>query len=255
MRAVNRSRRALFASAAAAAIALSASTAHAWSWGPANQTKGSGNIVSSVRSVSGFTGIELELPAMVTLIQGATESVTLETDDNIAPLVETVVSRGQLVIRLLNRRDGIHTRNLRVTVTAPTFSKLSIGGAGTIKATSLQAASLTASVSGSGDIYIDNLDAGRLNISVAGSGDFKAAGRADNLDINIAGSGDVHTSKLLSKRVDVSIAGSGDAVVSAKESLSVSVAGSGDVQYYGDPTVSKSIAGSGSVRRIGAIAP
>jgi hypothetical protein len=255
MHAADRTRRTLLATALTATLALGAGAAQAWGWGNGNQTKGSGNIVSVSRTVSGIKGVDLEVPAEVTLIQGTTESVLLETDDNIAPLVETVVERGQLAIRLVNRRDGIQTKNLRITVTAPTFGKLSIGGSGSIKAQALQLASLVSSISGSGDIQINNLNVGQLDISVAGSGDFQASGQADSVEVNIAGSGDVRLPKLSSKRVAISIAGSGDAVVWARESLSVSVAGSGDVQYYGDPTLSKSMAGSGSVRRIGSTAP
>lgn len=242
-------RRAMVGGALLTGLALASASAHAWGWG--STIKGSGNVVTSTRSLSGFQGVELNLPAEVKLVQGPVESVLLETDDNIAPLVETVVERGQLLIRPAKRGENIQTKTLRLTVTAPGFTKLSVAGSGTIKAETLQTTRLQASISGSGDIQILKLDAGELAISIAGSGDFEAKGHADQVEASIAGSGDVRTANLQSKRVKVNIAGSGDAAVWATEALHISVAGSGDVKYYGDATVSKSIAGSGSVRRLG----
>lgn len=233
-----------------AGMTVATSTAMAWSWGWGNGTKGSGNIVTSTRAVAGFQGVELEVPADVKLVQGSTESVVLETDDNIAPLIETVVEQGQLVVRMAKRSDNVQTKTLRMTITAPSFTALSIAGSGTVRADALQTPKLKTSISGSGDVRLQNLTVGELTLAISGSGDFEALGHADAMKASVAGSGDVRTKGLETKQVKVSIAGSGNVTTWATEALHVSIAGSGDVQYYGDPSVKKSIAGSGSVRRL-----
>jgi hypothetical protein len=228
---------------------LATPPAHAWGWG--TTTKGSGNVVTTTRTLSGYQGVDLEISADVKLIQGPVESVVLETDDNIAPLIETTVEGGQLRIRLAKRGDSVQTKTLRMTITAPSFNELSVSGSGSLRGEGLKADKLKTSIAGSGDVQLDQLHVGDLSIAISGSGNFVAGGRADSVKGSIAGSGDLRAKTLESKTVKLSIAGSGNAAVWATETLKISIAGSGDVQYFGDATVSKSIAGSGAVRRLG----
>lgn len=238
--------------ASVAVIFLTATAA--WAWTASRTVQGSGQVVTVNRSVSGLRGVSLELPAEVTLVQGPTASVTLETDDNLAPMVETVVEDGQLRIRKADKQGDLRATTLRLTVTAPTFERLAISGSGSVHAQALKAATLKSSVAGSGRLRIENLDADTFKASIAGSGDVDIAGRADKAELSIAGSGDYRAPKLQARQVKISVAGSGDATVYAQESLTVSVAGSGDVRYYGDAAVTQSIAGSGSVRHLGKLA-
>ncbi len=234
-------------------MATAAASTLAWSLGGA--VKGSGKIVKASRSVAGFTGIALQVPATVTVVQGNdasfTEGVLIETDDNIAALLETAVERGQLVIRFARDTGSISTKVLNVTVNARNIEQLAISGSGDITSAKLQSAALKCSIDGSGDIHLAQLQVGKLRISIAGSGDFEAAGRADEIEASVAGSGDIKAGKLAAERIKISIAGSGDATVRANAALTVNIAGSGDVTYYGNPRVTQAVAGSGEVRRVG----
>jgi hypothetical protein len=247
-----------FATHLAAALLLAvsgAAQAWDWNWGFGKSVSGSGTIKSETRNVTGFTGIKLALPANVIIRQGNTESVLIETDDNILPLIETVVEDGALKIRPLEKNSSFRTKTLNVTINAKTVNQISAAGSGTIRSDALKADTLKVSVAGSGDVILKSIDATTLNVSIAGSGDFTVSGKANALDASIAGSGEIKAGKLETQTSKISVAGSGNAVVWAKESLKLSVAGSGDVQYYGDAKVSKSIAGSGSVKRLGDVPP
>ncbi len=238
----------------ACATLLAATPAHAWDWNigwGVKSVKGSGVVKTESRSVSGFSEVSVSIPAVVEIIQGNGESVTVEGDDNIVPLVETVVESGKLKIRFAEKKISVTTKLLKVVVNAKTVEGLSVAGSGDIRAAKLQSAKLKVSIAGSGDVNIVSLDADTVKASIAGSGNFTAGGKAKTVETSISGSGDLKIGKLESDSVRVSIAGSGDATVWAKEALKVSVAGSGDVKYYGDAKVSQSVAGSGSVRRLG----
>lgn len=238
--------------AAAALLAIVPQSATARDWNPfGNSVKGSGTIKSETRNVSGFSSIALSVPAHTQIVQGNTESVVIETDDNILPLIETVVESGALKIRFNARDLSISTKSLKITVNAKTVEGISVGGSGDVRAASLKSPQLKASIAGSGDVEITSLDATTVTVAIAGSGSFAAGGKADSLATKISGSGDLKTGKLETNSVKVSVAGSGDATVWAKETLTVSVAGSGDVRYYGDARVTQSVAGSGSVKRLG----
>lgn len=235
-----------------AALLATQTPALAWEWSSGPKIVGSGKMTTTPRAVSGFNGIALSLSADVKIVQGATEGVTIEADDNIAPLIETVVEKGQLRIRLQNKIGSISSKQMRVTVNAKNIESLEVAGSGSIAADKLQSPQLRTNIAGSGDMRFGELDVGSLKVSIAGSGDFVASGKTGSLDASIAGSGDIQVQSLASDSVKVSIAGSGSADVSAKSTLKINIAGSGDVTYFGDPELHTSIVGSGTVRRIGA---
>jgi carbon monoxide dehydrogenase subunit G len=235
----------------AAVFGFVAAPASAWDWSFGAKVSGSGTIKSEARNVSGFTGVSLSIPANAEIVQGGSEGVRIETDDNILPLIETVVEDGKLKIRFKDRNMSVSTKTLKMTINVKTIDSLSVAGSGDLRASRLQVAKLKTSIAGSGDVRISALDADSLTVSIAGSGDFSAGGKANTVEAKIAGSGDMKIEKLAANNVKLSIAGSGDAAVWAKDTLTVSVAGSGDVAYYGDARVTQSVAGSGSVKRLG----
>ena len=230
---------------------LIATPAAAWDWNFGAKVSGSGNIKTETRNVSGFTGISLSLPANVEIIQGGSEGIVIETDDNVLPLIETVVDNGSLKIRFKERNMSVNTKTFNITINVKTIDNLSVAGSGDVRAAKLQVAKLKTSIAGSGNVHITSLDADTLTLSIAGSGDFSAGGKASVVEGKVAGSGNMKIGALAANSVKLSIAGSGDATVWAKDTLTVSVAGSGDVTYYGDARVSQSVAGSGSVKRLG----
>jgi hypothetical protein len=249
-----------FIPALAATLLLAGSLAMApqaqawdWNWGFGKSVKGSGVLKSESRNVSGFSKISLSVPGNAELVQGNSEGLTIETDDNILPLIETVVEGDALKIRFIDKNTSVSTKTLKLVINAKTIEGLSVAGSGDVRAAKIQTGELKASIAGSGDVQIGQLDADALTISIAGSGNFAAGGKVKRIESKIAGSGDMKIGKLEADSVKISIAGSGDATVWAKDSLSISVAGSGDVKYFGDAKIVKqSVAGSGSVKRLGA---
>ncbi|MHB8668430.1 MAG: head GIN domain-containing protein [Burkholderiales bacterium] len=236
------------------AAALASPAANAWNWshGFGSPVAGSGRIKTETRAVSGFTGVALSVGASVEILQGNAERVVIQADDNILPLVETVVENGTLKIRAARGEGSFAASKLNLTVYAKSIDALSIAGGGAIHAAALRSPALKASIAGAGDIGIDALEAGELDVDIAGSGDFSAAGHAARLHASIAGMGDVKAANLDARAVEVSIAGSGDAIVWARDTLRVSVVGAGEVKYYGDARVHRSIVGAGEIKRLGA---
>lgn len=240
-----------------------------------NRTKGSGVVKEESRQVSNFSKLVLALPATVTVVQGATESLTITADDNLLPLMMTRVSGDELIIEG-DRSRGFSTKN-EITIRLAVKSldavsvkgsgdvigdqlkgdkfeiaiagsgnvkfksiradafRVGIKGSGDVKVEAFEGKSVDTSIHGSGDIRLPSLQASQVHISVKGSGDVFAAGNADKVDIEIMGSGDVRTRNLIAREAGVKIMASGDAEVHAKEKLTASVVGSGDVRYAGAP--------------------
>lgn len=205
------------------------------------------------RNVGEFTGIAVRGSTTLRVSQGGQTSVQVTGDDQLLPLLETVVDNGRLEVRWKRGEpaDGAMKRYgpITVTVVTPRLTTLSLAGSGDVELAAFNTPKLSVAVAGSGSARLERLATEELGVSVAGSGDVKGSGQATRLSISIAGSGDVGLADLKADDVSVRIAGSGDAQVHADKALKVSIAGSGDVVYGGDAEVSRSVMGSGSVKK------
>lgn len=238
----------LTAVCACAALPLAAG---AWPFG-GDRVEGNGKIVRQARQVSGFEGVSLAVPGNVELRVGDSEGITIETDDNLLPLIETVVEDGVLRIRPTTRNRNLHTGTMKITVQARRIERLSVGGSGTIKSEALRGKRLDLDVGGSGTIDIAGVESDEVAAKVAGSGDIRVrGGSARGATLTVAGSGDIDLGQVAATDARVKIAGSGDVSVWARDALAISIAGSGDVRYYGDPKIERRVAGSGEARRVG----
>lgn len=206
------------------------------------------------RPVAAFQGIHLKGAIDLQVRQSTRDTLEIQADDSVVPLVEsTVVDRGGIPTLELSIRKGA-SLPLRTKIVArvevATLKALAISGSGDAVADGIRTTELRASIAGAGDMRLNQLDAGALSVSVAGSGDVVASGRAGSVRISISGNGDVNTRELAADEVKVSIAGSGDASVHARRTLAVSIAGSGGVRHAGEATPAVSIVGSGSVKKL-----
>jgi hypothetical protein len=252
---VHRILRPLLLAAGLLAIAapMEAAMAGPLSWlGGGERVQGSGKIVKQNRELGHFTALASSVSGNVEIQLGGTESVTIEADDNIQPLIETVIENGTLRIRPTRRDVSFNTRNMKIVVHARALQRVSVAGSGSIEADNLRGENLQFDIGGSGSLNLRNVASESVAVALGGSGNFKASGNTERLQVSIGGSGEVHAGQLAARDAVVSIGGSGEATVWAKQSLSLSVSGSGDIGYYGDPKLSKSISGSGSIKRLGA---
>jgi carbon monoxide dehydrogenase subunit G len=218
----------------------------------AGGVKGSGRSVAETRSLPEFQAISLK-GSMDLVVRQGTQSLQVEADDYLLPLIETSVEttgQGPTLVVRWKKGEYISTRSkLLVTVSVPKLSGVAAEGSGDIRVESFNTPALKVALSGSGDAKLQGLSTGELGIAISGSGDVTGNGTAARLKLSIAGSGDVRLAEMKAEDVSITIAGSGDAAVHANKTLDVSIAGSGDVTYSGSPTVKSSVAGSGSVTR------
>lgn len=191
----------------------------------AGGVRGSGNVITESRVVSGFSEIVLMGSGDVVVDVGGAESLTIEAEDNIVALLESEVRGGRL--ELGSKSSISPTRAIKYTVSAVALDRVSI--------------------SGSGDITATNVDTESFEVEISGSGRVEPIGTASDLAVDIRGSGSYEGERLVAATGTVSISGSGDAFVNVTGDLDVSISGSGDVRYLGNPSLSTSLSGSGEV--------
>ena len=193
-----------------------------------NRVIGSGKVASEVRNLPEFTSVELAGSADVNILLSDTQSVNVQADDNILPLIETKVVNGRLVIGTKPFTNITTSNGIVVTVAMK----------------SLQGVTLT----GSGNVSVGAMSGPDLTIALPGSGDITVEGKADHVAITLAGSGNVMCNALKAHKADVTLLGSGTVTLFADQSLIANLAGSGTIRYEGNPPqVTKNITGSGAI--------
>jgi carbon monoxide dehydrogenase subunit G len=227
-------------------LALTATPAHA-------ALTGSGKSATETRTVGEFQAIALTGAMDLVARQGAQQQVQIQADDNLLPLLETVVENTRhgatLVVRFKKGESFYGRSRVQVTVTVPKLTAVTSNGSGDLRVEAFTTPSLHIGLAGSGDAKIEGLAADELSVRISGSGNVTGKGSTRKLDVNIAGSGEVSLMDLRSADAVVSIAGSGDARLNAQKTLNVRIAGSGDVTYTGNATLNSKVAGSGSVSK------
>jgi Putative auto-transporter adhesin, head GIN domain len=199
-----------------------------------NGVKGSGVSASETRTLTPFTGVDLAGVGKLVLKvgEGAAYSVNVTADDNLLPLVETVVKGDTLTIQLKDSVSLSNSVGFTYKVTAPKIEKLESSGA--------------ASVEGSG------FNGGKLVVDVSGVGSVKLAGRVEEFRADLSGAGSLNTTSLVADDVKVDLSGVGSADVRADKRIRANVSGLGSITWEGSATdVKTDVSGLGSVRKSG----
>ncbi|MGD2108073.1 MAG: head GIN domain-containing protein [Phycisphaerae bacterium] len=188
---------------------------------------GSGTIVSEKPAVDAFEKVELIGGFHVDMSVAPTHSVSIMTDDNIMPLIETGVTDAELTIRLPVRVKPSDSN--RVTITTPSLAEFRCKGAA--------------------DASVRDVGGDSFAVVVKGAASVTTSGKVNSLSITVEGAGRVDAFELEGKSVAVTVDGAGSVDTHAVDKLDVTLRGFGAVRYRGDPEVTKSVAGLGTVVR------
>lgn len=211
---------------------------------------GSGTIKSESRPVSGITEVLLSTVGTLTIEQTGTESLTVEGDDNIVPLIATTVLNNRLEIgHPAGTQNFTLTKPLTYHLTVKDLSTIAVSSSGSINSPGFKTARLTLDSSGSGQMRLDGLAVEGLTVAISGSGTTTLAGTTPTQTVNISGSGEYSAADLASTGANVTITGSGNATVRVSKALTANVSGSGTVTYIGNPTVQQQMSGSGHINQ------
>jgi hypothetical protein len=190
--------------------------------------EGSARSATEIRELEGFSELQLNISANVTVTAGEIPRCTITADDNILPLILTENSEDGL--RISVSESYVSGRKVTIAVQTPLLAK--------------------AEVRGSGRIDLADVARDRLALVISGSGDITAKGKVTDLMVTINGSGDVNAAGLEAATATVTVNGSGDADILAVNALTAIVRGSGKIRYVGTPdTIQTSVLGSGEIVR------
>jgi hypothetical protein len=213
-------------------------------------TKGSGNVVTETRDVSGFDKVILSGLGDITLIQADQESLMIEAEDNVITHITTEVRDGTLHIGF-DRKAIVPTKPVKFNLTMKEVRSIESQGVSNVETEEINTDTLNVGISGTGNINIHSLKADQLTANISGAGNFTADGQVTGQKISMSGAGNFDGEDMQSSTAKVVISGLGRVVVWATDTLDVNISGTGGVDYYGNPQISQQISGLGRLKQLG----
>jgi len=219
-----------------------------------NVTRGSGELTTQTRNVSGFERVQVDGAGELIISQGEEESLEIRAEDNIIDELTSDVSNGTLVLGYRDnflRNSIIPTERITYTLNVIDLSEVTINGAADLEIDALETGSLVLEINGAGQVSIDQFTADSLSVQISGTSTIEIAGQVADQSITIDGAGNYQAGDLETNRTTVNINGLGNATVWAVETLDISIDGGGNLRYYGSPNVTQDINGVGDIDNLG----
>jgi len=191
--------------------------------------KGSGVVKTETRDVRGFRSIQLSSLGSVTVTQTGRESLTIQAEDNLLPLLESSVKDGVLYLATIGDTNISPTETIRYEVEVRDLQGVNITGAGSVHAA--------------------NISTRQMSVDLSGVGNVEISGSTETLNVALSGVGNFEGSEFLSEKATVDDSGVGHAIVNVSDQLDVTVSGIGSVEYIGSPVINQSVSGIGKVSK------
>ncbi len=205
---------------------------------PANaqrkRIKGSGDVETEKRDLSGFTGVQTATAIDIYLTQGNKFEVIVEADDNLIEHIVTKVDDGVLKV-YFDRVNVTWSEKKVVHVTMKDIDYIKASSAGdVIGKTLIKAEDLKIRTSSAGDVRLEVI-AKSLDLSTSSSGDITLSGEADYLEASTSSAGDIKAYELTVKEADINASSAGDVKITVTERLYARASSAGDIYYRGNP--------------------
>ncbi|MFC2145492.1 head GIN domain-containing protein, partial [Actinomycetota bacterium] len=209
--------------------------------------RGSGNVTSEDRDVSRFTKVSVSGSGNLHIEQGDEESLTIEAEDNILPLITAKVSGNTLKLGFKPGTSISTTKSIEFYLKVKDLDSISASGSGNIDCSGLAADNLSVKTSGSRNVDISNLDVNSITLNSSGSGNMTLAGITNSQNIKTSGSIKYFGEGLESKSCVINSSGSGELIINVSDDLNINVSGSIKITYIGRPSITQKTSGSASI--------
>jgi len=213
--------------------------------------KRTGPIITEIRKLGSFTKIKAEDNVEIYITQGTTQEIKVQAGKNIAPLIETIIEDGTLIIRNKNRCNWARSykKELSVYITVPSIRWIINEGTANIKTlNTFVQDTLDVQTTNSGDLEL-SVNTSQLLSHIFGSGDIRLSGVTYEHACNIGGTAYMYAKDLITSYTFIDTHTIGPSEINVNGGLLVCrIERKGDVYCYGSPTsVQKIITGTGQL--------
>lgn len=209
---------------------------------------GSGRAAEDQRTVGAWRTLDVGSGIHATVTRGA-PAVTLTGDDNLLPLIETVVEGETLHVRL--RSDLVAWNHLELTaqVQGEVLEGVHASGAATVDgdATTTRTAPFPVEASGSSRVTLGALDASEVLVTASGASTVTLEGLAERLTVRASGSSTVDTRALPVDHANVDASGASTLELTARAKVQGSLSGSSRLELGGGASTDVAASGGSTI--------
>ncbi len=213
--------------------------------------RGSGNVVTEERSVSGFDKVAISAGMNLYLEQGSREYLKIEAEDNILQNITTEVNNGKLTVRFKNLIGSVSsTEPINVYLTVVNIKELDASSGVVIDSKEINADNLKIRISSgaSGEIIIK---ANSLDVNLSSGSTLKLSGTVESQKADLSSGVEYRASDLASKNADINLSSGASAEISVSDNLDVNISSGASVEYSGTPAIVSNISSGGSLKNTG----
>ena len=214
-----------------------------------NGIKGSGNVTTENRNISGFNSIKVENGMDVILEQSTETSVTVIADDNVQKHIITTVNGSVLKITS-DVHSFFNVKSKKVVIKMPNIESIQVSSGAsfmaknTIKSDDI---SLKASSGASLDIAIE---AEKASCESSSGSSITVHGKAIELETASSSGSNIDAEKLLSNNITASASSGSTIDVYPLVSLIADASSSGNINYHNVPkNINKKSSSAGSINK------
>lgn len=214
--------------------------------------RGNGHITSRQENVGSFNGIDVGGAINVRIKQDQSQSVKIETDENLMEFLEVFTDGSTLVIRTRQGYNLDPSREIVAYVSAPVFKSIGVSGASKIFGDNAISVNneLNLDASGASKIMLE-LIGGNVTGDVSGASGLELKGQVSKIDVEASGASHVKAYDLVTDDAVFSCSGASSAEVTANKNLRVEASGASHIRYKGNASVSQSTSGASSISKEG----
>lgn len=205
---------------------------------------GSGRVAEDARSVGAWRTLQVASGIHATVERG-TPGVTLTTDDNLLPLVETDLDGDTLVVRLQPFTAIQSVHGVRAVVRGERFEGLQASGGSTVQGDATTAATFGLDASGGSVVQVSGLDSDAVRVNASGGSQVALSGRCSAHSATASGGAAVDSGQLQCARATVAGSGGARLTVHATDLVDGSLSG-GSQLYVEGPARAEVDASGGS---------
>jgi len=212
---------------------------------------GSGVAKEETRLVEAFHALEAgnALQVVVLVNPGAKPSLKISGDDNLVPLVESVIRDGTLILRLKDNSSISPKLPLLAEVVAGELDGVAASGAASVKVKGgAMVITFSASASGAAQVTVEGVESSQAVANATGASHVVLSGSAASLKVDASGASQVKAEALEVKDAEVSISGASGVALHASQSVTGDVSGASRLDLHGGPAKQElSITGASQV--------
>jgi uncharacterized protein YjbI with pentapeptide repeats len=190
--------------------------------------RGDGVIKTEDRTITDFSKVNVTGAYDVTWTNGK-PALTISTDQNLLPLIETVVDGDTLRIESKQNQSLSPTKGIKIVISSAGLAGVNLTGANNFKGTQITGQNLNLMATGASNITVD--------------------GSVTNLDVNLTGANHLDSKSLSAQAATVSMVGASEANITVTDSLKSSITGACILNYGGHPkSISNNVTGPGLIQ-------